>query len=142
MEIKDRLLMKLDRMNTYLSELEEMLPADEEEFLSNLTTRRACQKTIEAAIEEVIDVLSMLISHFKFGLPESEDDLVLIAENKNIITKQVAAKIKQMKGFRNILVHKYGEINDSQTFTFLTKEIGDFAQFEKEVKAYLKKRRN
>ncbi|MBI2666123.1 DUF86 domain-containing protein [Candidatus Woesearchaeota archaeon] len=140
MELKDRILLKLSRMNTYLDELEELLPQDEEDFIHDLKTKRACQKTIEAVIEEVLDILSMLVSYFKLGLPESEDDIVRIAEKKGIISSELAAKVKSMKGFRNILVHKYGEIDDEETYIFLTHELKDFAAFEKEVKQYLKKK--
>ncbi|MBS3124494.1 DUF86 domain-containing protein [Candidatus Woesearchaeota archaeon] len=139
MKIQDRVLIKLDSMNTYLNELEEMLPQNEDDFLSNLTIRRACQKTIENAIEEVIDILSILVSSLKLGLPESEDDIVHIAEKNKIIDKETALKVKNMKGFRNILVHKYGEIDDSQTYEFLSHEIDDFQNFETAINSYLKK---
>ena len=39
---------------------------------------------------------------------------------------------------KNILVHKYGEINDSLTYRFLNEEQDDFNLFEGEIRAYLK----
>lgn len=45
-----RILSKLDEMIRYVEELQEMLP-DKEEYLHDLIKRRACEKTIEVAIE-------------------------------------------------------------------------------------------
>ncbi|MCD4809199.1 MAG: DUF86 domain-containing protein [Methanosarcinales archaeon] len=45
-------------MTRYVEELKEMLP-DKEEYLQHLIRRRACEKTIEVAIESLIDVSAM-----------------------------------------------------------------------------------
>ena len=43
-----------------------------------------------------------------------------------------------MKGFRNILVHKYGIVNDERSYEFITGRVGDFELFGKEVRLLLK----
>ncbi len=136
LELKKSILEKLDAMNNYLQELEEMLPEDVE-YSRNLRARRACEKTIELVIEQVIDICSMIVSHQKLGIPHSEDDLITVLVKKKILTPKLAEKIKVMKGFRNILVHKYGEIDDQQVYYFLTTELDDFGLFEKEIKLFL-----
>ena len=139
MEARKKILCKLEQMNTYLNELDEILPDTKNKYLQNLIVRRACEKTIESAIEAVISIISMIVSSKNLGLPQSEDDLVNILEKKKILTKITAEKIREMKGFRNILVHKYGEINDKQVYEFLTSEMSDFSKFEKEIKTFLGK---
>ena len=141
MNDKERILLKLQKMNQYLEELGSMLPPTEQEYLDDLKVRRACEKTIEAAIEEVIDVLSLLVSCFKLGVPTSEDNIIQIIEKKTTMKPVLLTKIKEMKGFRNILVHKYGEIDDERVYAFLTGEQEDFSLLEREVKAYLKKKK-
>jgi uncharacterized protein YutE (UPF0331/DUF86 family) len=44
-----------------------------------------------------------------------------------------------MKGFRNILVHEYGTVNDAIVYQAVTTELGDFAEFKKEILAALQK---
>jgi len=137
MDAKKKILSKLEEMNRYLGELEDILPEKEREYLRDLTIRRACEKTVESAIEAVISIISIVVSSNKLGLPQSEDDLIDTIEKKKILSQETAEKIRQMKGFRNILVHKYGEIDDALSYQFLTEEIDDFSQFEKEIKACL-----
>lgn len=124
-------------MDNYLQELEDMLP-EEEEYYQNLKTRRACEKTIELAIEQVIDIASMIVSQKKLGIPHSEDDIITTLEKKKVLSQKLVKRIKEMKGFRNILVHKYGEVDDERTYHFLTAELDDFTLFEKEIKLFLK----
>ena len=38
-----------------------------------------------------------------------------------------------MKGFRNILVHKYGVVDDELVFEMLSEKLGDFELIIKEI---------
>jgi len=42
-----------------------------------------------------------------------------------------------MKGFRNILVHRYGKIDDKLAFRILKENLGDFYEFMKEIEEFL-----
>ena len=136
---KERILLKLDEMKKYLTELEDLLP-EEQEYLSSLPDRRACEKTIELAIECVINVMAMLISQGKLGVPKDEEDIIAILGKRKILTDKLVLKVRGIKGLRNILVHKYGEIDDRRAYASLKEELGDFNLFEKEVKQYLKRK--
>jgi len=45
-----------------------------------------------------------------------------------------------MKGFRNILVHRYGDIDDRIVYEMATERLGDFEAFKKEVLEALRER--
>jgi uncharacterized protein YutE (UPF0331/DUF86 family) len=47
-------------------------------------------------------------------------------------------KLKTMRGFRNILVHRYAEVDDELVFDNL-RNINDFKEFRKEIGAFLRK---
>ena len=80
----------------------------------------------------------MIVSHQKLGIPQSEDDLIHFLEKKKILTPELVKRLKEMKGFRNILVHKYGELNDHQAYHFLSTELDDFTLFEQAINKYLR----
>jgi uncharacterized protein YutE (UPF0331/DUF86 family) len=103
-----RILSKLDEMIKYVEELQSMLP-DQEEYLRDLIRRRACEKTIEVAIESLIDVCAMIVSAQQFGLPET----------------------------RNILIHRYGHVDDEIVYYNLSSHMNDFYEFETAVELYL-----
>ena len=133
----NRILVKLDEMDRYLRELGEILP-EEDEYHRDLIKRRACEKTIELAIESLMDVAALIVSSERFGLPSDEESIIdLLVENR-VITPDMGEKIKDMKGFRNILVHKYGRLDDRLVYRFLTEDIDDFTRFRDQVNRYLK----
>ncbi len=138
--VKKRIMKKLDEMQRYKEELEGILPS-EEEYNTNLTTRRACEKTMELMIECVLDVISMIISSEKLGLPEDEDNLIELLVKKNVISQKLAIIVKGMKGFRNILVHKYGEVKNELAFEYMNSQLNDFDAFEKEIEIYLQSKK-
>ncbi len=141
MNFKDRIAVKLKDMRKYVVELEEMLPDELLGYKKNLTERRACEKTIELALETVIDIVSMIVAYEKVGVPSSEDELIGLFSKTAMFSPALLSSLKAMKGFRNILVHRYGEVDDEKVYHFLTEELDDFVKFEKEVVVYLKQKK-
>jgi len=44
-----------------------------------------------------------------------------------------------MKGFRNILIHKYGEIDDEKAYENIKEGLKDFEKIIKEIEGFLEK---
>ena len=136
-EDKARIELKLEEMMKYIYELQEMMPSDEE-YYTNLVRRRACEKTIEIAIDSLIDIASMIVASERFGLPIDEGNIIDLIAEHSVIDKELGEKIKDMKGFRNILVHRYGHVDDEIVYRILLIGLSDFYDFEKQVDRYLK----
>lgn len=136
-----RILSKLDEMIKYIDELHSMLP-EQEEYHQDLIKRRACEKTVEVAIESLIDVSAMIVSAQQFGLPENEENIFDMLIEKKVLGSKLGEKLKDMKGFRNILVHRYGHVDDEIVYHNLSSCMNDFYEFETAVKSYLKSQKN
>jgi uncharacterized protein YutE (UPF0331/DUF86 family) len=52
----------------------------------------------------------------------------------------MAGILRQMRSFRNILVHEYAAVDDELVFTFVKNRLEDFDKFKKLVLKALKKR--
>lgn len=133
-----RILSKLDEMIKYVEELHDMLP-DKEEYLHDLIKRRACEKTVEVAIESLIDVSAMIVSAQKFGLPVNEENIFDILIEKKVLGRELGEKLKDMKGFRNVLIHRYAHVDDEMVYHNLSNYLNDFYEFENAVESYLEK---
>lgn len=136
---KERILSKLDQMNGYLEELEEIRPLDYKEYKLSIVTKRACERLLQLSIETMIDTCNIIVSNLKLGLPEDEDAVFNKLRKKDIISKKIETILINMKGFRNILVHKYGEVKDELVFENLEK-LEDFDKFNEEIMKLLKKK--
>ena len=136
---KERVLTKIDELDSYRRELDEILPESYEDYASSTETKRACERLIHVMIETLIDTSALIVKELKLGLPGEEDDIFLKLEKRNIITAGMLTKLKRMKGFRNILVHRYSEIDDELVFGFLKRNLSDFEIYKKQILAYLKR---
>jgi len=140
MEEKDRMRIfsKLDEMMGYVGELQGMLP-ERDEYLQDLISRRACEKTIEVAIESLVDVSAMIVSAEKLGLPTSEEGIFDILVLNKTIPKECGEKLKDLKGFRNVLVHRYAHVADDIVHCNLINHLDDFYEFKSVIESYLEK---
>jgi len=136
---RKRMLFKLEDMIRYVEELKEMLPS-KDDYILDLIRRRACEKTVEAAIETLIDIAAMIVSSEKMGLPKDEESIFDILNKKKVLDTEICKKAKEMKGFRNILVHRYADADNETVYNNLNQHIADFYEFELQVRHYLKKK--
>lgn len=74
----------------------------------------------------------------KLGVPGEEEDVFDKLEKSKVITKETKEILKAMKGMKNILVHRYGEIDDELVFQKLKHNLSDFETFKKEILEFLK----
>ncbi len=136
---RERIFTKLSEMIRYVRELHEMLP-EEEEYLHDLIKRRACEKTVEVAIESLIDVSAMIVSAQKLGLPSNEENIFDILIENGILTQELGEKLKDLKGFRNVLIHRYGHVDDKMVYHNLSNYLDDFYKFETAIGSYLERK--
>jgi len=135
---KSRILSKLDELDTYLSELKTVMPKSYEEYTRSIEKKRSSERLLHILTERVIDVCALIVKGLRLGLPAEEEDLFEKLEKEKIISKKMKEKSKSMRGFRNILVHRYAEVDDELVFENLG-NINDFKGFRKEIGSFLKK---
>jgi len=134
---KDRILAKLDELDSYLKELAEISPKSMGEY-KTIEKKRACERLLHIAVECVIDVCGIIVTNKRLGLPGSEEDLFRKLEEGKVISSDLAGKLRLMRGFRNIIVHRYGSVDDELVFEVLRKGPADFVDFKSEILEFLK----
>jgi len=95
---KNRILSKLDEMDSYLSELESIMPKSYDEYVGSIEKKRACERVLHILIECVIDVCALIVKGLRLGLPAEEEDLFEKLEKEKIISKEMKEKLKRMRG--------------------------------------------
>jgi uncharacterized protein YutE (UPF0331/DUF86 family) len=129
---RERVLAKIDELDGYLRELREIMPADFDEFLK-IEKRRACERLLQISIESVIDICALVVKGLRLGLPAEENDLFERLAREKIITPAMKEKLGVMRGFRNIIVHEYGRLDEKIVYETLTRRLGDFADFKRQI---------
>lgn len=132
--MRDRIRDKIIEIETFLEELESVLPSNFEEYRQDFKVRSIGERYFEKIIEAVVDLSFFLINERKLRQPEHEKESFDILEENGIISKELSSKLSDAKGMRNIIAHEYGKIDDELVFHSLTKElIPDVQEFIKQI---------
>ena len=134
---RERVVIKLDELDGYMSELSFIAPRNYEEYLA-VEKKRACERLLQLTIECVIDVCHVLVTGLRLGLPADEDDLFGKLTDSGIVSPDMRDTLREMKGFRNILVHEYAAIDDRLVYEAIRTRMDDFRTFADEICAYLR----
>ena len=117
----------------------ENLPQSFEEFSQLGLVKDGIYKRMEFAIENIIDITSIINSDLHLSVPESEESFVENLVKNGILTQNMAEKTRRMKGFRNIIVHRYGRIDDLLAYKILTAHMNDIDEFIDSIERFLDK---
>ena len=136
---EDIIASKIGRIIDSVEFVEENIPEIFNNFKNSRIIRGSIYKEIESAIESIMDICNIINSDLRLGTPETEDTILEHMKTNDIFSENIVKLINEMKGFRNILVHKYGEINDEMAFETIKEGLKDFELIIKEIEDFLKK---
>jgi uncharacterized protein YutE (UPF0331/DUF86 family) len=129
---KERILAKIDELEGYLAELRTVAPENLKEY-ERIEKKRSCERLLQLCIECVIDICRILVSGLRLGLPADENDLFEKLNRKGIFSSAMTRLLRQMRGFRNILVHDYASVDDELVFQYVKTHLRDFEKIRKEI---------
>lgn len=73
----------------------------------------------------------------RLEIPDEEVNIFIILAQNNIISKELAEKIKGMVRFRNILVHDYIDIDHEVVYNTLPNKLTDSEKFAQNIIDYI-----
>lgn len=125
---------KIKEIEKYSTELFSAIPAnlELENYKKDFRIKAICERYFEKIIEATVDLAFLIIKDNKLKIPEEDTEAFDILANENIISLELAQKLKEAKGMRNIIAHEYGKIDDEIVFNSITEEL------EKDVKELIK----
>ena len=71
---------------------------------------------MHVAIEAMLDACRHIVSAKKLGIPEMYRDLVRMLKDNGILPIELAARMEEYVGLRNILVHRYMAIGHERLY--------------------------
>ena len=129
---------KITEIEESLKIVNDNLPDEVEEFVTLGIVKDGIYKRLEYAIEGVFDICHVINADLSLGIPSSEEDVIENLRNRGIIDSVISDKLMAMRRFRNIVVHRYGRIDDRVAFSLLENELGDFELFIEQIMSFLK----
>jgi len=100
---------KLAFIETCVAELRRL--ANPEIIETDIREERFVEHTLQMAIQAAQDVASHIVSDERMGEPRTNRELFDLLARNGWLDEPEAALLGNMVGFRNILVHGYGDVD-------------------------------
>ena len=131
---------KIKEIEESVGLVEENLPDEFEDFSKLGLVKDGIYKRMEYAIENVFDICAIINADLELGIPSDDSDILNNMVENDILDENLRNTLKRMKGFRNIVVHRYGRINDRLAYTIMMENLPDFQLFINEMEMFLQKK--
>jgi uncharacterized protein YutE (UPF0331/DUF86 family) len=130
---RDIILSKLTRLDEYVSYLKELKRYTRTQFIQDYRIHGLAERYLQLSIEVTIDVSRLLLICFELERPENNHEAFELLYKNKLISKKLFEKIRNVAGFRNILVHDYMKIDHAIVYRALQDGIKNFEEFKKTV---------
>ena len=129
---------KFDIIERNLKFLKEFKNTTNASFTKNYRDLQASKYSLLEITEACIDIANHIIASKAYRRAEKYSEMFEILSEENIIEKKLAEHLADMAAFRNLLVHRYGDINNSHILEIIRKDLKDIEQFMQQISKYLK----
>ena len=56
-----------------------------------------------------------------------------ILEELDVISSDLAKRLKRMARFRNLIVHLYWQVDDAKVYEIIKKDLGDLEEYQRQI---------
>lgn len=124
---QDLVAKKLAFIETCVHELRQQARPDH--LSADVRELRFVEHTLQIAIQETLDVASDIVSDNRLGEPRTNRDLFDLLGRAGWLPLPLVQVLRDMGGFRNVLVHGYAEVDVNVVRDVLDHRLPDFEAF-------------
>ena len=124
---------KLRHINQYIEDLEQMRGLSKAEYVDDMVTQRAVERTLMNLIQACIDLAQHVRSAENLSPSGTAKQEIQALGEADIISNETQAKLEEAVGFRNILAHRYGDVDHDVVYDVLHDDLQWFNRFQQEL---------
>jgi uncharacterized protein YutE (UPF0331/DUF86 family) len=127
---------KLESLRNCVSRIETKIPSTAETLISDFDIQDIISLNIERAVQVSLDIAAHIGSDFDDIREFSAAGTFLDLAKHKVISDDLGQRLARTAGFRNLLVHRYASIDWSRVFLFITRDLGVFRDFAREIDSF------
>lgn len=128
---------RLDTITADMRRLRESLGVGRQAFLGERFRIDAVERQIQVIAQAIIDVGSQIIVSKQLAMPSEYGHIAGRLVDAEVLSPELAARIRKLIGLRNLLVHGYLKIDPARLYDDAVTGLADVAGFVTAVKNYL-----
>ncbi len=113
---KDRIKEKLSSLESQLKSLREKQKISLREYQNDGDLQALVERRLQNAIQACIDIGMHVVSEEGPRKPETYADIFTVLEEMDILHGELASKLREKAGFRNVLAHEYAGIINEKVY--------------------------
>jgi uncharacterized protein YutE (UPF0331/DUF86 family) len=126
---------KLALIETSVGELRSLVHL--EAVQEDVRELRFAAYTLHIAIQAALDVAAHIIADNRLGEPQNNRELFELLARYGWISRELMGPLREMVGFRNIVVHGYERLNAAIVESILRDHLDDLLQFVSAIRTQL-----
>ncbi|SDN15818.1 Uncharacterized conserved protein YutE, UPF0331/DUF86 family [Halogranum gelatinilyticum] len=131
---------KLRHINEYTNDLKQMRGMSKTEYVEDVIVQRAVERTFMNLIQSCIDLAQHIRASEGLSPSGTSKKEIESLGSANIISSAVQEQMEEAVGFRNILAHRYGDVNHDVVYAVLHNDLHWFEQFQQEIAQWFQQR--
>ncbi len=107
------------------------------DFLRDFRNTESAKYLLIKAIEAAIDICNHIVATQRARAPADYADCFAVLQELGVISADLAARLKQMARFRNLVVHLYWQVDDAKVYEIIRRDLGDLEEFQRVIAAFI-----
>ena len=136
-----RIRQKVADIQEALSVLRAYAGLEDQAFLQDAEAIRSARYAFIVLVEAASNIANHLCARLLGRAPVSYADSFLMLGENGIVDAGVAARLAKMAGFRNLLVHRYGDVKNDRMLEMMRDDLGDVDEYLRAVGDVIRGRR-
>ncbi|MFC1590891.1 DUF86 domain-containing protein [Thermodesulfobacteriota bacterium] len=130
---RDLIVAKAGSVRRHLNRVLEKRDTDVQVFLEDIDRQESILFNLQMAIQNCIDIAAHIVSEEGLGMPGSTNEMFYLLEENTYVGAALAEKMVKACGFRNLIVHEYGNIELKQVYDIAHNNVDDLNEYLRAV---------
>lgn len=106
-------------------------------FLGDFRNTESAKYLLVKAIEAAIDICNHIVAAWGGRAPTDYADCFAALQELGVISANLAARLKKMARFRNLVVHLYWQVDDAKVYSIIQSDLGDLEEFQRAIASFI-----
>lgn len=120
---------KISAVKKYLTILEDYKKYSKKDLVSNIIVQGAVERFLYLVCQASIDLADAIVAYKKFRKPTALRESFDILQEEKVIPIDLAEKLVDMVGFRNVIAHDYAKVDYDVVYDVLQNQLQDILEF-------------
>ncbi len=128
---------RFDDIRESLERLESIRQRPRKEFLADQDLRDLASYRLLVAIEAAIQICYHVSAQVLHKAPTEYAECFAFLGEAGILSQALSERLQRMARFRNVLVHRYWDVDYSRVYDVLQRDLDDLREFMRAISALL-----